>query len=143
MVLTRRMINKTIHREVSFVLRDIISRIVGQKRVYFSTHEVTGKREFLVSKEMKKTPFSKIKIQQLSKTYFPPPPIRCLSLTPEEKRQIQTPILCRTTPIPLSLVWKVANEMKQKNMIDKEKSYRESEKPHFSPSDSDEENLYD
>ena len=143
MVLTRRMIQINIHNEVSCVLRDIVSRIAGKKRVCFSTHEVTEKREFLVSKKMRKTPFSKIKIHELSKTYLPPPPIRCLSLTPEERKQIQTPILCRTTPIPLSLVWKVANEMKQKNMINPELFYMESEKPHFSPSDSDEENLYD
>ena len=141
MVLTRRMIQMNIHSEVSSVLRDIVSRVAGGKKVSFSTNVVLEKRQYLVSKTMRKTPKRKNKLIHISRPKYTAS--KFSSLTKCEVRNINTPILCRTTPIPLPLIWKVAEEMKQKNMINPKLFDMKSEKPHFSPNDSDEEDLYD
>jgi hypothetical protein len=143
MIITRRMAQISIHNQVYAVVSEMVSRVCGERRVSFSTKEVTECREYLVTKKMKKTPISNIKAKRSGEIPIQLVSTRCFSLTPEEINDVNTPILCRTTPIPLSLVWKVAEEMKQKNMIDPEYFHVNSEKPHSSPSDSDEENLYD
>ena len=141
MVLTRRMLQMNIQGEVSSVLRDIVTRVVGKKKVSFSTNVVLEKRQYLVSKRMRKTPKRRNKLVHIPRPRYKVS--RCSPLTHCEREQINTPILCRTTPIPLSLVWKVAEEMKQKNMINPKLFDIKSEKPHFCPDDSDEEDLYD
>lgn len=141
MVLTRRMLQMNIHGEVSSVLRDIVSRVAGTKKVSFSTNVVLEKRQYLVSKKMRKTPKRINKSVHIPRKKYTAS--KFSSFTQCELKKINTPILCRTTPIPLSLVWKVAEEMKQKNMINPKLFDMKSEKPHFSPDDSDEDDLYD
>ena len=141
MVLTRRMIQKNIQGEVSCVLREIVSRVSGMKRVSFSTCEVTETRKYFVSKKMKKTPISKIRANSFRSISLLPRAPRCrTSLNESELEQLKTPILCRTTPIPLSLVWKAAEEVKKRNLKNPEYFYNHSERMNYNSSD--EEDLY-
>lgn len=128
-VLTRRMVNN-IHSQVSATMNDIISRVVNTRKVSFTTNVVSETREFEVKpySRMRKTPRTKMglrKDRQKKST--------SIKISPDMMREIKTPILCRTTPIPLSVVWKVAEKLRLEKNIDYQSWMKKSEVPHWKP----------
>jgi len=129
-VLTRRMVNN-IHSQVSATMNDIISRVVNTRKVSFTTNVVSEIQEFEVESDsrMKRTPLTKVgfrkKVKSLRKKKS-----SSLNISPDMMREIQTPILCRTTPIPLSVVWKVAEKLRLEKNIDYQTWMKQSEIPY-------------
>ena len=132
-VLTRRMVNN-IHSQVSATMNDIISRVVNTRKVSFTTNVVSEIQEFEVESDsrMRRTPPTKAgfrkKVKSLRKKKS-----SSLNISPDMMREIQTPILCRTTPIPLSVVWKVAEKLRLEKNIDYQTWMKQSEVPHWKP----------
>jgi hypothetical protein len=119
MVLTRKM---SLY-QVSAVLDGVVNRVVKKKRVMFHRSLVTETKEYLVDNHMNKTPLTAIgKKRQTSR--------RC-----QPNYFQKQPILCRSQPIPLSVVWKIAEEIRQSEIKNKDKYYTESELPHTLPND--------
>ena len=131
MVVLTRMMTKNIHSQVKSVLNDIVGKVSSIRKVSFTTDVVSKVKEFEVYDRMRKTPLTKVgrghKKMQKKKL------ARCIPLSDNELQEINTPILCRTTPIPLSVIWKYADKLRKEKKVDFDTWNKLSEIPHKSP----------
>jgi hypothetical protein len=130
MVVTRMMTNN-IQSQVKSVMNDIVGKVSTVRKVSFTMDVVSKVKEFEVYGRIRKTPPTKVGggLKKMRKKK----PARCIALSDNELREINTPILCRTTPIPLSVIWKYAEQLRQEKKIDFDTWKRLSEIPHKSP----------
>tara|TARA_B100000424_G_C22614150_1_gene341894 strand:- start:85 stop:507 length:423 start_codon:yes stop_codon:yes gene_type:complete len=131
MVVLTRMMTKNIHSQVKSVLNDIVGKVSTVRKVSFTTDVVSQVKEFKVYGRMRKTPPTKVGggLKKMRKKKL----ARCIPLSDNELREINTPILCRTTPIPLSVIWKYAEKLRKEKKIDFDTWNRLSEIPHKTP----------
>jgi len=108
------------NKMMTTILNDIVDKVVGPKRkVSFHSQPVSETREFLVDKHMHRTPFTNVGLKAL--------------MDKEEVHECKpvmaekVPMLCRSEPMPLSVIWKIANEIRQKRIQDLEKFIQETE----------------
>lgn len=132
-VLTRRMVSN-IHSQVSATMKEIISRVVNTRKVSFTTNVVSEMQEFEVKRNtrMRRTPLTKVGVRNKQRD-LRKKRSSSLDISPDMMREIKTPILCRTTPIPLSVVWKVAEKLRLEKNIDYQTWIKQSEVPHWKP----------
>jgi hypothetical protein len=116
-MLTRSMSKNTV---ISAILNDIVNHIVKSKRkVLFHSQPVTETREFVVEKHMHRTPYTNVGLKALMDEEEV---LECKPVMAEK-----VPLLCRSEPMPLSVIWKIADEIRQKRILDLEKFIQETE----------------
>lgn len=126
MVILTRMMTKNIHNQVKSVLNEIVRKVTTTRKVSFTTDVVSQVKEYEVYGRMRKTPLTKV---GRGKMPIQKKVSRCTPLTDDELRELKTPILCRTTPLPLSLIWKYADKLRKEKNIDVSKWFKQSEIP--------------